>query len=743
MQKIILSLAILVLTRLRLLVAFWGMASLGFAGQYDEPLNHFGLARISDKTVQQQFASRFNAKGEPLFMVGNLRNGVSIGDMIRFKDKVVLIDAEVWQTMKTAGVLELLQNSGVVTLKAKTDKDVWNGRAAKTDGIEKKGYKLGADFLETIKQNFADVPGSMEIILRFEDDNLTLLAPNQLLKNLTFKIQPRPEGKIVVESRAPFIVSEDHDIAFVGSNYQFYVWAVDMGSPGADLSYTSSGSLPPGLYFSTEKHALVGKPTKAGKWNFALEVKNDKTGRNGTQNFEVTIRENQAPKILGTPPSLMAEGERWQFAPIIVDPDHQGSELTAKVTKLPDDMVWNQNTQTFSIKSGVSKGDFKELEGMTFALQVTDPLGKSVTREFGFNVTEDLQFRSQLTVHKMSLGQFAEYIPVAQGPSSRIKYSIVDMENKEISDGSSSIHLNTSSPGFQSYEVVAEDDLGNKVFQRLGYEVTSEKSILNNFTLRTQNLAGNNITGHLYYQYKSTRWGIFQSQLLETGSKTSMKELPFVVVGFNALGDINAARGNTLFIEGGMKLWAKNNITAGGWFLRGDGKWNNFTTSDLVVEYMVQYYINQGVAIFDYEAVADRDFGDKNGADSILGAVLSDQNAQPVQNHYNEVRRALPGVDEMLTNYEDPFNEVLLLEFKTWMYLAKGLGVKSVWAAPIYWYEDHLHSSRKQHGLGIGLKFFLGNNWLNTDLTTKLGVTSDDGPQARVELSTFLGQYSH
>jgi len=172
--------------------------------------------------------------------------------------------------MKSTGVLKLLRNSQVVTLKAKTDEGVWNGRATKTGGVEKKGYTLGAEFLQTFKDNFVDFPKSLEIVLRFEGNNLVLLAPKKFLKNLTFKIVSRSK----VSGKKPLIVTESKDMSFMGSSYKHTVWAVVMGSPGADLTYSKSGSLPPGLSFSKGKHAIVGKPKKAGKWTVTLKAKN-------------------------------------------------------------------------------------------------------------------------------------------------------------------------------------------------------------------------------------------------------------------------------------------------------------------------------------------------------------------------------------------------------------------------------------------------------------------------------------
>lgn len=71
----------------------FAMALAGTALSAD--LEYFGVQKMGDGNVAQKLRMRFKASGEPLFLLRDAHAGIAIGDMIRFADKAVLVDANV------------------------------------------------------------------------------------------------------------------------------------------------------------------------------------------------------------------------------------------------------------------------------------------------------------------------------------------------------------------------------------------------------------------------------------------------------------------------------------------------------------------------------------------------------------------------------------------------------------------------------------------------------------------------
>ncbi|MGL1887780.1 MAG: hypothetical protein OCD76_14785 [Reichenbachiella sp.] len=720
--------------------------------KYDEPLNHVGLSRIYNKKVQKDFSSRFNATGEPLFLIGNIKRGIAIGDMIRFDNKMMLIDAEVWQTMKSTGVLKLLKNAPVISIKAKARSSIWNSRASKARGEEKKAYTLGSAFLSTMEDRFTYTPTAMELVLRFEGSNMILMAPKELLKKLVFK-----RGKTPTKPKkgSPQIVTEDRGVAFKGQKFEHQLWAIDLENPGRNIKYKLKSPEPKGLTWSRSGHTLSGKAKKAGVYKLKFEAKN-KAGRIDKQVFKLTIRNNEDPKILGNPESIVAKGSVWEYTPIITDPDHLINSLKVKAIDVPKGIKFNKDTHQFTLKSGLSKDEMKALEKECFSIQAKDPVGGSAEREVCFDESASLAFKSALSSNKLQLGQAAYYRPVAVGPSQKIKYKVYDMNHDLIEKGKKHFRLSTDQVGSYGLLFEAEDDQGNKATQLISYKVSGTKSNWHGGGLNVQHLANNVFTTHLYYRNAGTRVGIIFPNMTENipnffsgiGRELSLMDIPFVIAGLNATGEEQEAEGNTLFIEGGMKLWATDGILAGGFFIRMDGQYNSYQTSDMVVEYKVQYFANQGVLIVDDENIKNNNYG-RDSVDKRMEE-LRGNGSHDLDDFVDSLRAIHPGLDEMVDNYSNENNDVLLIELQTWFKmktLSKGL--ISLWAAPLYWYEDHVYSDDlSQHGLAAGVKAIVNTSNFVGDFHLRLGATINNEtsafePVVRGGASIFFGRVNH
>ena len=194
-----------------------------------EPLQHMGVVCLQEEPLASEFAGRLVAHGKPVFYIGDIVKGVSQGDIIRFKDKAVLIDGNVWQTMMSMGILNRLKDIPVLTLTAKAKSAVWNARSDQvTFTNENKGYLLGRELLKIIEDYFGSTPSSMELVIRFHGDYLTLIAPYQLMSELRF-------AKVMHQQKSAGPAGVRHGTAAATSFYRAAVFVDALGGrcPGA------------------------------------------------------------------------------------------------------------------------------------------------------------------------------------------------------------------------------------------------------------------------------------------------------------------------------------------------------------------------------------------------------------------------------------------------------------------------------------------------------------------------------
>ncbi|MGL1936927.1 MAG: Ig domain-containing protein [Fibrobacterales bacterium] len=343
-------------------------------------LSHFGILRLKNKKTAQIFASRLRATGEPLFLIRDFRKGVQQKDIIRFKDKVILIDAKIWETMKTDKILRQLAKIPVLHLQAKSESKVWKSRGNTVPSKqEQKGYRLGGELLSILESYFTYTPNALEMVLRFDNDQMTILAPKELMKAIDFTkvIARNPEGKPQIISIAPA------KRIFKDQKFKWQVWAINPGNPQSELTYTLKGALPKGITWSKKNHTLTGAPTKEGTYPIKVSVKNS-AKKTDLLAFSLTVRKNRPPIIANTPAGEVANDQPWSFTPVLADPDHPAEELSVAVRKLPPGMVFDKTNLTFSW--GKKSIDSIPHERVEFEMKVTDPLGGKDIRQFKLKI---------------------------------------------------------------------------------------------------------------------------------------------------------------------------------------------------------------------------------------------------------------------------------------------------------------------------------------------------------------------
>ena len=148
-------------------------------GKSKEPLNYYTLMVLQDEKVVQRLRSRFEAKGTLVFLVHDERKGVSQGDFMRFADKAVLIDANVWHALKQEGALVKIKKEGkVLNIRANANSTSWKARGdAVSSASTKKAYLLGRELLKIFEDYFGKVPGKSNMVLKFEGKKTVFTCP--------------------------------------------------------------------------------------------------------------------------------------------------------------------------------------------------------------------------------------------------------------------------------------------------------------------------------------------------------------------------------------------------------------------------------------------------------------------------------------------------------------------------------------------------------------------------------------
>ena len=690
-------------------------AAFAFALGEMEPLNHYGVAAIGNPQVEEAFSARFNAQGKPVFLIGDLRRGVAIGDIIRFRNKVILIDDQVWQTMKTTGVLDDIRTAPVVELSAQSNSGVWKSRSDLAEGREKIAYTLGAEFITILEDYFGTIPRNMEIAFNFEGNKMTILAPAEMLGLLKFIQKPGKEKDTSPPKSQPFIVSDPPKRAFLGEPFSWMVWAVDRGVPSEELAYAVETELPPGLHWDAAHHAISGKPIKAGAWKIKVRASNA-SKRGDDLTFNLPVAADAKPKIWGEPSRETDADGVWRFQPGISDPDHLLSELRIEPHALPSGMNFDKATNTFTCNGQ----DIARLGHAAFGLKVTDPLGASVERTFELGSTTAMHFRSALNSGYLQQGQSSYYTPVATGPGRTIHYEAHDGGNRQVPMAEDRIPLATDRPGDFAYEILAEDELGNRSSQIIAFQVHPQETLRQTVVMEMRQRSAA-LNTNAYYRLGRSRLGLM---LPETHFKFAPPALPFLFAGFQPLPVQVLGEGNSLYLDMGMSLQGNSGVTYGGFLLRMDGQHHQLRKDPFVFKYGAQYYARQGILLFNPRDFQRNDLG-SDKVDSCLRDLRSTSDRP--DSLIAGALRCNDGLNRMADAYSSGTNEVLFLEMQLWMNLGHAIGL-----GPVYWLEDHFHTGQAfEQRIGLGLAQEGSYPWFGYSASLKAGFTNSQ-PIAKI-----------
>ncbi len=366
--------------------------SLSSAKNGNEPLNHFGLAALTDETIAGRITTRFKAHGKPIFMIQDLNVGLSQGDIMRFQDKAVLIDADVWQTLQDENALQHLNPAPLLRVQAKASGVAWENRAKMVSSPrEKKAYLLGSELIKILEDNFGGAPAREQMVMTFDGPNLVLMAPVEFYDQLRYTPVKR-----IPSSGTPNFISLPPQGAFVDQDFYWQAWAIDPTEPAGNLRYTITGELPKGLVWDASSHSLRGKPSVEGRFKLVVEVRN-KGNANDTQGIIIAIQNNHAPYLAQSPKALAVVGQKWFYHADAVDRDHAGETIKILTQPLPPGMEYDSIARIFTwIPADTLSG--KEFP---FALRLMDPLNAHTDQRFTLKVipAKDLAYTKDIHIN--------------------------------------------------------------------------------------------------------------------------------------------------------------------------------------------------------------------------------------------------------------------------------------------------------------------------------------------------------
>lgn len=324
-----------------------------------EPLNHYGLTTLQDTAIGVKLQGRFKARGQPVFLIHDPNLGLMQGDIMRFQDKAVLVDADVWQTLNDEGALGRLKIAPILRVQAKASVSTWETRSKLvTEPREKKAYLLGSDLLKILEETFGGIPSREQMAIEFDGASLILYAPDEFLDQLKYSTVRRvpPAGKPQFVTPAPGKI-------FTGQAFRWQAWAADPAEPAGMLRYSLFGDLPKGLAWDAAAHTLLGSPEAEGQWHLTAEARNG-SGAFDTVGFNLIVRRNLAPELARPPKPMAVAGQRWSFRAEAVDADHEGSQVRISAVRMPAGMEFDSVAREFQWYPGDS------LSGQTVGLTV-------------------------------------------------------------------------------------------------------------------------------------------------------------------------------------------------------------------------------------------------------------------------------------------------------------------------------------------------------------------------------------
>jgi hypothetical protein len=315
------------------------------------PLQLYAVATVADSAAANSLRSRFRANGNPLFLIHNIRMGITQGDIIRFDNRAVLIDAQVWQTLKQDGIFKKVSPVPLMFQRAGTKSEHWHQRAGLAASKEQqKVFMLGSQLLKVFEDGFGKIPKSRELVLQFNNNNVVLIAPKKLMRSLRVKpieivTKSVPEipdsvatdtapADTALYSKQPrpsviaLLIRPEWDTLTVGHRY---VWKLNSLLAQLDTKQIRLSAIKGSRSIEFADSAIVLMPRKAGRYKLRFHFVI------GSDSCDTVVCPYSFPVKPDLPPVFSSKLDNWQFhvgqdisyKPVASDPEKKSVAIRA------------------------------------------------------------------------------------------------------------------------------------------------------------------------------------------------------------------------------------------------------------------------------------------------------------------------------------------------------------------------------------------------------------------------------
>jgi len=230
-------------------------------------------------------------------------------------------------------------------------------------------------------------------------------------------------GRCSTTPEAPTIEGWPSFSLIEGESYAFMPSASD---PNCDELVFSISGKPSWATFDAASGRLAGVPPAgaAGTYPDIVVSVSDGTLLSSLPRFSITVYENHAPVLSGTPPAKVRGGQPYQFTPGVFDGD--GQALRFSISNRP---TW----AAFDAASGALSGTPSDADAGTFSgitISVTDGL---LSDSLGpFSVTVEAGNRAPVIsgqpAGQVTIGQSYAFTPAASDPDGdALRFSVVNL----------------------------------------------------------------------------------------------------------------------------------------------------------------------------------------------------------------------------------------------------------------------------------------------------------------------------
>lgn len=694
---------------MRRAVRFLAVLAACAVAQWNAPqVGSFAVATLRDDAISGRLRERFKAAGPPVFLMGNPGVGLQQGDMIRFADKAILVDADVWQTLAAEGALQALKQAPLVRVKASANPAAWSGRSRLiANPREKTLYEFGSSLLKILETSAGVLPDGQKLFLSFEGGQMVLTAPSSFLDRLrpgnaessAEKDRPPPRGRPVMVGPAP------PGALGVGSRISWTAWAVDdSGGPTAAYRYAVEGRLPDGLAWNPSRHGLTGAVARAGEWTTVFRVQ-DGNGRSDSLVWRLRVDSTDpATQVADRDSSATFAGfelpwdtlteSRWTVWPL-AGQVHRWEASRIRLDSVESDLAetrWDgSNLSVRPRRSGLATFAFHlARNGRPETLVRTcpvrpHPLPVFLSRNGGGTLTE---------------GTTRVYRPVARDAyGGQVTLEADFPLDAPFEWDGEELRVTPRGPGAWSAKFTARDTLDHVAEQWVSFVSVGKQT--SRWSLESRWVAGTN-SWTLLAEFGRGRFSLFTphpSRLVEWDEPLE-QDWPFFLIGANLLGSQSIRQGHALSIDlGGNLRFPSGDIRTGGVLARIQGRYDAQPALPWVFEGEVEGWVHQAILATDT---------------SHLSHILDLTDSTGLADDFKE--RYGPVLGQIMKDAFDPRNAVFLTRVEGWFQLPRRFAV-----AVGYWREDLPVRMDLEQRLSTGLRWSPSGRFGDLEATVRGG----------------------